>query len=623
MKNFIFSILLVMTLGMQPHTATLPTPFIEYYSPGSGTRFNPAQTTLTLRFNQVLDSTALAKIGVHAHGASSGVHSGTLVLSDDQKTVIFKPATSFTLGESVQVDVRQDSAAKLGSNTILSFAFTISGKSSSPAKALDLTGEFFAKQQTPPALSSPSALLSPYLTTPADLPVINVTTPANATGDGYLFLSNMNNGLKLHNYLLILDNQGEPVFYQKVTDGYFTTDFKKLPNGYLAYIDQKNGAYFILDNTYRIVDTISPGNGYPVVDVHELIQLPNGHVLFLIYDPQIVDMSTIVVGGNPQASVWGAIIQELDIQKNVVFQWRSWDHIPITDTNQSLLASTIDYVHANALEVDLFGDILLSSRHLDEITKIDSHTGSIIWRLGGKQNMFTFTSDGAVSPTEPLNFYFQHDIRVMPNGHLSLFDNHNGQSPMFSRALEYAIDTGTMTATLVGVIRANPELFTMAMGNAQRLSNGNTLVGWGASFSPNLTEFKPDGSKAMELTIAGFYYTYRAFRFPWHGYPTWAPSLLVRGDGSGGLNLTISWNGATDIASYQVYGSDAPPITTLITQQSKTGFETTIHLTGAQAASCLFRVMPIDTQDKFTQFTNLGYNPACLKTISVPFIASP
>ena len=37
----------------------------------------------------------------------------------------------------------------------------------------------------------------------------------------------------------------------------------------------------------------------------------------------------------------------------------------------------------------LRGHLLISSRHMDEVTKIDRQTGEIIWRLGGKNNDFT------------------------------------------------------------------------------------------------------------------------------------------------------------------------------------------------------------------------------------------
>jgi hypothetical protein len=50
------------------------------------------------------------------------------------------------------------------------------------------------------------------------------------------------------------------------------------------------------------------------------------------------------------------------------------------------------------------------------------------------------------------------------------------------------------------------------MGSAQLLENGNVLVGWGNG-SPKITEFKPDGSKAMELGFEGLHY--RVYRMPW------------------------------------------------------------------------------------------------------------
>ena len=72
-----------------------------------------------------------------------------------------------------------------------------------------------------------------YKTVPPDFPEINVSVPANGTGDGYLFIDNFSFGLNqsISNYLLILDDYGEPVFYQKN----YALDFKKQPNGWLTY----------------------------------------------------------------------------------------------------------------------------------------------------------------------------------------------------------------------------------------------------------------------------------------------------------------------------------------------------------------------------------------------------
>jgi hypothetical protein len=50
------------------------------------------------------------------------------------------------------------------------------------------------------------------------------------------------------------------------------------------------------------------------------------------------------------------------------------------------------------------------------------------------------------------------------------------------------------------------------MGSAQRLNNGNTLIGWGST-NPTLTEVRPDGSKALVMTFNTGVFSYRAFKY--------------------------------------------------------------------------------------------------------------
>ena len=489
-----------------------------------------------------------------------------------------------------------------------------------PAPALDVRSQ---AGTTPPGTIS-AAAAGRYVTAPSDFPSVTVTVPANGTADGFVFANSFPWLLPTQNaYLLILDNNGEPVFYQRLHPGH-GIDFKRLPDGTLSYWEGNRSGFVILDNSYREVNFVAPGNGYTIMDVHELQLLPNGNYLFLAGDTQTVDMSKLVPGGNPQAAVLQQIIQEVDRNKNVVFQWRSLDHIPVTDSDQPLTDANIDYIHANALELDSDGNILLSSRHLDEITKINRQTGEIIWRLGGKANQFTFATAPGISG--PAEFYHQHDIRRLPNGHITLFDNHNEHDAQASRGLEYILDENAKTATLVAEYRNAPDVFSLAMGNAQRLPNGNTLVDWGSNFAPNLTEFKPDGSKAFEMDFAGPLVTYRAFRFPWQGRPTWPATAVVQA-ATGGIKLTFSWNGATDIASYRIYGGTSSSADTLIKEVPRSGFETSADLLGADGSNCFYRVMPIDTQGQTTQFSSLALNtiagdPSCFKRTYLPTIGS-
>ena len=50
-------------------------------------------------------------------------------------------------------------------------------------------------------------------------------------------------------------------------------------------------------------------------------------------------MDSIVDDGDPNAIVEGLIIQELNSDHEVVFEWKSWDHFNITDNTYLDLTS--------------------------------------------------------------------------------------------------------------------------------------------------------------------------------------------------------------------------------------------------------------------------------------------
>ncbi|MCC6865482.1 MAG: aryl-sulfate sulfotransferase [Ignavibacteria bacterium] len=222
-------------------------------------------------------------------------------------------------------------------------------------------------------------------------------------------------------------------------------------------------------------------------------------------------MSLIIPGGHTNATVIGLIVQEIDQQNNVLFQWRSWDHMQITDaTQENLLDSVIDYVHGNAIEPDNDGNLLISSRHLDEITKINKTTGAIIWRLGGKNNMFTINDD--------IPFSHQHDIRRISNGNITFFDNGNFRFPEYSRAAEYSLDETNHIATRVWQFHRDPQAISSWGGNAQRLPNGNTLIAWGGCVN-TVTEVKHDGTVVFEGSYVPGIFTYRGYKYDWESSP--------------------------------------------------------------------------------------------------------
>jgi hypothetical protein len=130
-----------------------------------------------------------------------------------------------------------------------------------------------------------------------------------------------------------------------------------------------------MDWSFGVVATVTAVGYLP--DNHDIQPAPEGdRYLIMVYREFPYDMTPF--GGSPAATVVSLILQEVDTQGHLYFEWDSWDHIPLTDTNRLLTDPEIDYVHGNAVEYDYDGNILISGRSLDEITKINRQTGEII-----------------------------------------------------------------------------------------------------------------------------------------------------------------------------------------------------------------------------------------------------
>ena len=354
---------------------------------------------------------------------------------------------------------------------------------------------------------------------PDDFPEF-IITQNGETALGYVIGSVDSNNVEVGSYFMILENSGNPVFYSN------TQSLGKLQcNGLFAYRTEipgmnKKYTWYLQDEDFSDEDTFQMGNGY-LADNHDFQILPNGHALMLCYDLQIIDMSKIVEGGHPAANITGAVIQELDVHKNVIFQWRSWDHIPITDTYQDVTQAGFGYIHVDSIELDeTDGNIILSCRETSEVIKISRVTGEVMWRMGGKNNEFTFINEH--EENAPRYFKLQHDVRRHANGHLTMFDNGADENDMertYSRAVEYDVNEVNKTATMVWEFRHDPDILALSGGNAIRLANGNTIVRWGgaaeAGDAPAMTEVDPNEQLVYEITTAQEDVTGGFTRFVW------------------------------------------------------------------------------------------------------------
>jgi len=523
-QTIFVSLIYFFTISSISEAQNINTDKYQYLSPVPGSKLNSNETTIIIRFGDPFENYGLEN-GLVVRGNKSGLHKGKIIFAENNRTLIFKPNNQFADEEVITVELNNN--LRTVSNELipaLQYSFETSKINlnkniiSDPNKYFELLDSDFKIDKKLPLqknLSSQEIFNRKSYTIqhdslPDDFPDIAIDSINNPT-PGYIFFTPFGMPNFLSNYLIITDNYGTPIFFRKMKSATF--DFKKVNDSTLAYFDYgKVFQHYLLNSSYDIIDSVSLQNGYPT-DLHEFLLLDNKHTLQLCYDYEKVRMDTIVAGGDSNATVIGIIIQEQDENKNVVFQWRSWDHYKITDATYdiNLTDSLIDYAHSNAIEIDYDGNILLSTRHLDEITKINRTTGDIIWRLGGeycKNNQFTFLND-------PIGFSHQHDVRRLPNGNITLFDNGNLHSPQFTRIAEYQIDEENKLVSLVWEYRNDPETYSGAMGSAERLDNHNTFIGWGFSASPSISEVGADKSVKFYLTLPDTLLNYRAFKFPW------------------------------------------------------------------------------------------------------------
>ena len=346
---------------------------------------------------------------------------------------------------------------------------------------------------------------------PTDFPYINITTSNNPDSE-YIFIDNRGGNGDPWN--VIFDNSGQPVWYSKYPDE--RRDMKVQHNGVMTMMarDQGGNHFNGFNTNYQQIAQYWTTNGYSG-DEHELQVLADGTYFLIGLDTETVDMSQYITGGSTSASVTGDAIQEFTANGDLIFQWRAWDHINIVDEQAfiDLTSSGFDFTHMNSIDADTDGNILLSSRNTSECTKIDRNTGDIIWRLGGPSSTLTFPNDPLNGPAN------QHAWRVVGTNDYTLFDDGNLHNPSVSRGVEYVVDTNSMTATLVWQYPPTPttSIYSYYMGNAQRLTNGNTLIDWAVGNLPKLTEVRPDGTKAFEMNWLNQYEAYRTWRCSWPG----------------------------------------------------------------------------------------------------------
>ncbi len=301
---------------------------------------------------------------------------------------------------------------------------------------------------------------------PADLPMYSASGSDPSPGF-VVFAAGM--------YGVVIDNSGRVVWY------------RRFPNGPgLSFMAEPNGRYVARPVTPDPTDIDSWVEIDPLGNItrtlgcalglqprpHDLISVSDGSYWLMCDESRTMDLSS--EGGVAGARVTGTTVQHVSAAGTLLFRWSPFDHFAITDVALSeRTGAVVNWTHGNALDIDADGNLIVSFRNLDEITKIDASTGAVIWRLGGRRNQFTFFELPATA------FSHQHSARMTSPGELILLDNIG--NPGESRSERYTLDEATRTARLAHSYGAVPGALTQIGGSVQSLSGGRILVSFGTA----------------------------------------------------------------------------------------------------------------------------------------------
>lgn len=350
------------------------------------------------------------------------------------------------------------------------------------------------------------------------------------------------------------------------------------------------GKVFVDDQHYRRVATVSAPKPW-VISLHDASI--DGANMWVTGYRTLRNQNLAPYGGAKKGAVLDVSLREYSLKTGKLV--RSWDalnpghkaRVPLSASEQpppppskGKAGALWDPYHLNSIQALPDGNLLVSMRNTWGVYLIDPASGKILWTLGGKHSTFKLSKKA--------RFAWQHDARLVDptssgigaKQELTVFDDNcckilarggfahqNGPS----RGLVLRLNTVAKTASLVHAYTHNP-LSPAFLGSTQVLKGGNVLVGWGSV--PYFSEFTASGKEILFAKWPGKDESYRALLTnTWVGLPDYAPSATVRK-----TTVYVSWNGATQVAKWQVLAGSNSHSLKVVSTSARAGFETAIKL---------------------------------------------
>ena len=267
---------------------------------------------------------------------------------------------------------------------------------------------------------------------------------------------------------LILDNSLQPVWFRPVPTNVVASNLDEQTyhgqpvltwwQGVVTNTGQtSSGKYIVVDQHYKTVATLH-GTGGWVLTLHTMVI--NGDDAWVTANKN-VPMNLSKWGGVYNGTLVDSAVQEYNLSTGkLVRSWDAYKHIGLGDSHSLPPGNGFpwDAYHVNSIDVLGSNEVLVSMRDTWAVYKINTASGRIEWTLGGNHSDFTFGKNA--------EFKYQHDVTLLPNNELSVFDDHccfleSGGTYLAptgpSRAEVLKLDLASRTASLVSQYRHHDE----------------------------------------------------------------------------------------------------------------------------------------------------------------------
>ena len=270
--------------------------------------------------------------------------------------------------------------------------------------------------------------------------------------NGYIFLrTQMDPGIQL-----LLDDDANIVWYHK-SDTSLSRPFDISSSD--SYLSLYNPSLIYKINF--IGDTLLKIDTKGEILHHELTNDINNNIIALTYEYKTFDLSNF--GGGEKDSIKGDGLVVYDSTGNLSWKWNVFDHEdPLSYENINSLKN--DWTHGNGIGVTHDNNYVLSLRTLNQLWKIDSKNGRILWKLG---------LNGNIPIEESSIFYAQHAIHEIGIDTFLLFDNGTRKERMISRALIFSMREDQFK--LLNSIELPKDLFSFKQGSVYRFDQDKFL----------------------------------------------------------------------------------------------------------------------------------------------------